>query len=486
MAAHGVTAEQVAQQLHYFKTGFPFLDVVAPAQVGAGIHQLGQNEQDTLLARYEAWRGSVVKFVPASGAATRMFKELYEAKELLDKDAQAPLSGAAATFFDSLREFAFYPLLKALDTCNLFDRKSVLQALLTPAGLSYGSKPKGLLAFHLYDGIPRTAFEEHLVEAALYARGADGTASLHFTVSPEHLLDFEALVKAVVPLYEARFGVTYRIAFSEQKRSTDTIAVDLKNQPFRLPDGSLLFRPGGHGALLENLGALTQDIVFIKNIDNVQLEGQLADTVRWKKILAGKLLEVREYIHQALNELEAHDSPLKIKEIARFLEYHFSIVLPKVKEGEYAARVRSLLERPLRVCGVVKNSGEPGGGPFIVRDNSGATSLQILETAQLDTKRPKTAALLASSSHFNPVDLVCSFKDYKGAPYSLRMFSDPDTGFISEKSKDGKTIKVQELPGLWNGAMGHWNTLFIEVPAATFNPVKTVTDLLRSAHCAIF
>ena len=484
MESLGVTLESVAQQLHFFKTGFPFPQIVAPAQPGKGIHRLSREEEDGLVNRYDSWRGSVVKFVPASGAASRMFHELHQAKDILDRDAQAPLSGGSATFFDRLTDFAFYPLLKSTG-CNMFDRKAILHALLEPDGLHFNAKPKGLLPFHAYNGRCRTPFEEHLVEAALYAKGGDGTVSLHFTLSPEHQADFEALVAKVVPQYEARFGLTYRIGFSQQSPATDTIAVDREDQPFRNRDGSLLFRPGGHGALLENLASLSQDLIFIKNIDNVALEEQLADTVRWKKILAGKLLQVRAYIYQALRDLEDCDSSLKIKEVACFLQQQFSISIPEVREEEYPARIKGLLERPLRVCGVVTNTGEPGGGPFIVKEADGATSLQILEKAQLDLNNPHTAAQFAASTHFNPVDLVCSFKDYKGVPYSLRMFSDPETGFISEKSKDGKVVKVQELPGLWNGAMGRWNTLFVEVPVGTFNPVKTVLDLLRPAHCRI-
>jgi len=482
--ANGMTCEQVERQLEYFNAGFPFPQVEAPAQVGAGIHRFSPEQQEALLKRYQSWRGSVVKFVPASGAASRMFKELHRAKDLLDRDDQAALSGDAAVFFDRLREFAFYPLLKNTG-CDLSDRRAILKALLGPAGLDYNAKPKGLLAFHAYPQGYRTAFEEHLVEAARYAEGGDGSVSLHFTVSPEHLSDFENLVRTVAPQYGQRFGVSYRIDFSQQNPATDTIAVDMDNRPLRREDGSLLFRPGGHGALLENLSDLHQDIIFIKNIDNVQLEEQLADTIRWKKILAGKLLEVRAYIHQSLKDLAICDSPLKIKEIADFLRQQFAIDLPQVREEEYAAKVRSLLDRPLRVCGVVKNTGEPGGGPFVVKEADGSTSLQILETAQLDLNDVRTAAHWAASTHFNPVDVVCSFKDYTGAPYALKLFSNPDSGFISEKSMDGKTIKMQELPGLWNGAMWGWNTLFAEVPAGTFNPVKTLNDLLRPAHCRI-
>ena len=484
MATREIDPKQVEEQLSFFENGFPPLHVLGPAVVGKGVHIIDNQEQDELLMRYEGWGGSRTKFVPASGAATRMFKELYQAQTLLEQNSQAPLSGEAALFFDSLRDFAFYPLLASDPRCILSDRKSVLDTLLGEEGLSYGSLPKGLLAFHRYDSSVRTAFEEHLVEAALYAKDARGIAKVHFTVSPEHRSLFEELTVQSVRSYEKRFGVKYKISFSEQKPYTDTIAVDLQNRVFRQKDGTLLFRPGGHGALLENLNEIHDDVVFIKNIDNVVTEEQLADTIRWKRILCGKLLQLRAYIFNMIQQLDQHDSPIKVKEAALFLEKYFSVTLPQTKEEEYAANIRALLDRPLRVCGVVKNSGEPGGGPFIVRDADGMTSLQILETAQLPPV--DAAALLAASTHFNPVDIVCSYKDYKGSAYPLRLFSDSATGFISQKSKDGKAIKVLELPGLWNGAMSRWNTHFIEVPANTFNPVKTVTDLLRPAHLKKF
>jgi len=478
----GISLLQVKQQIKYFEEGFPYLSVMAPALPGKGIHCLVPEEQEALVARYDEWRGSRIKFVPASGAASRMFKDLYEAQSLLEENPNASLSGRAAAFFERLPDFAFYPLLRERLGASITKPIEVLRCLLGTEGLAYGNQPKGLLAFHASPQGFRTAFEEHLVEAALYARNHDDTVNLHFTVSPEHREAFTQLSAKVLPIYEKRFGVSYQISFSEQKKSTDTLAVDSENRPFRQADGSLLFRPGGHGALLENLGALGQDLVFVKNIDNVVSEPHLADTIRWKKILAGKLLEVREYIFKALQELDMHDSSLKIKEIAEFLAQNFSVVLPQTDQQHYAGLVRSLLERPLRVCGMVRNTGEPGGGPFIIKDANGATSLQILEAAQLDANNPRTSKLLTASAYFNPVDMVCSFKNYRGTHYALPQYRDEATGFISEKSKDGQVIKVQELPGLWNGAMSRWNTLFIEVPVTTFNPVKTVNDLLRPEH----
>lgn len=482
MSALGITPEQAEQQLSFFKSGFPPLQVVSPATVGDGIHRLDEKAQGELLVYYEGWGGSRAKFVPASGAATRMFKELFEAKAQLERNPQAPLSGAAAHFFDSLQRFAFYSLLQSNPRCSLSDRSSILDTLLSSEGLSYGSLPKGLLLFHQYHGVPRSAFEEHLVEAALYAKDAQGAAKVHVTISPEHHDQFASLTATAVPLFDKRFGVKLEVSFSEQKSFTDTMAVDMMNRPYRQEDGSLLFRPGGHGALLENLSDLHEEIVFVKNIDNVAREEFLPETVRWKKILAGKLLQLRAYIFETLRTLEGEVSPSKVEEIVLFLEKNFSTRIPNAKGAEVARLIRLLLARPLRVCGVVKNSGEPGGGPFIVKGRDGVTSLQILEAAQLNINTSKGASLLSDSTHFNPVDLVCSFKDYRGASYPLRLFSDPSTAFISEKSKDGAPIKVLELPGLWNGAMSGWNTCFVEVPAATFNPVKAVNDLLRPAH----
>ena len=482
MATLGISLPQVEQQLSYFKTGFPHLQVISPAVVGNGIHRLNLAEQEEQLVRYENWGGSRIKFVPASGAATRMFKDIFEARDYLRVNPQAPLSGEAALFFDHLQDFAFFPLLSSNINCSFSDRISIMNILLSSEGLSYGSLPKGLLAFHLYNGNPRCAFEEHFVEAALYAKDSRGIAKVHFTISPEHRPLFESLSSLALPQYEKRFGVKYEISFSEQKSFTHTIAVDIMNRPFRQKDGTLLFRPGGHGALIENLSELNEDIVFIKNIDNVALEDFLPETVRWKKILAGKLVHLRTQIFDAIQALDNDASPLKIKEIVLFIKNNFSIELPQLKDEEYAGVVRSILDRPLRVCGVVINSGEPGGGPFIIRGNDGVTSLQILESSQWDASSVEGASILASSTHFNPVDIVCSTRNYNGSAYSLPLFSDPATAFLSEKSKDGNVIKVLELPGLWNGAMSLWNTLFVEVPPITFNPVKKLSDLLRPAH----
>ncbi len=483
LAQAGISEKDALQQLENFRTGFPYLPVTAPATPGHGITQFNEQEQATLVDRFNNWGGSRLKFVPASGAATRMFKSLFETQSQL---AVAPCGEVkdkeSAEFFTRLHDFAFYNELMHTGKMDKNDKLVVLNTLLGEPGLNYGNLPKGLLLFHNYPDGPRTAFEEHLVEAALYAKDSEGVARLHFTVSPEHRAKFEELVKKVRPQYEKKYNVTFEISFSEQKKSTDTIAADEHNQPFRNADNTLLFRPGGHGALLENLSEITDDVVFVKNIDNIVPDSLKAETIHWKKVLAGLVLQLREQIYHYITDLQNGCEPIKLKEIAEFLENTFSITLPEVSARDYAPLLYAKLNRPLRVCGMVKNVGEPGGGPFIARNADGSESLQVVESAQLDLNNPDTKKIFSEATHFNPVDLVCSFRDYNGGTFDLRKFRDPATGFISIKSKDGKTLKAQELPGLWNGAMSDWNTVFVEVPLITFNPVKTVNDLLRKEH----
>ncbi len=478
----GISLEQVEQQLKNFRKGFPFLPVTAPATVKEGIVQVSKKQQEELIALYDKWTGSRLKFVPASGAATRMFKSLYETQAFLQDHPKAPLADSETkAFFERLTDFAFYNDLKSIKGARLKDHLSILNALLGAKGLNYGNLPKGLLKFHRYDDVARTAFEEHLVEAALYSKDTDNVARLHFTVSPEHRSGFKKVLKQVQKNYEKLFGVQFEITFSEQKKSTDTIAVDERNEPFRNADGSLLFRPGGHGALLENLNEMQEDMVFIKNIDNIVPDLYKAETVRWKKILAGMLLQLQKQIRTYIEAIEWGADSVNLHEIEKFLKINFCVTLPEGAESnDYAGMLYNKLNRPLRVCGMVKNVGEPGGGPFIAKDADGSLSLQIAESVQIDMKKNKD--IFMAATHFNPVDLVCSFRDYKGGKFDLRQFRDPATGFISTKSKDGRTLKAQELPGLWNGAMSDWNTMFVEVPLITFNPVKTVIDLLRKEH----
>ena len=364
--------------------------------------------------------------------------------------------------------------------------KAVVSNLLESAGLNYGALPKGLLKFHRYaDGV-RTPLEEHLVEGALYAAGKTGEVNVHFTVSTEHRALFEKLVAAKAAEYEAKYGTTYHISFSEQKPSTDTVAADMENKPFRDKDGKLLFRPGGHGALIENLNDLDADIVFIKNIDNVVPDRLKADTVTYKKLLAGVLVTLQKQAFEYLELLDGgHYSHEQLETIIRFVQQQLRCRRTDLKELEDADLViylRKKLNRPMRVCGMVKNVGEPGGGPFLAYNPDGTISLQILESSQIDMNDPEKKAMFEKGTHFNPVDLVCAVRDYKGNKFDLLKHVDKATGFISYKSKNGKDLKALELPGLWNGSMSDWNTVFVEVPLSTFNPVKTVNDLLREQH----
>lgn len=468
----GLTAEAVERQIDNFVRGFPYLDIVRAATPGDGILKLTGTERRRLAETFDRRRRehTFVKFVPASGAATRMFKDLFT---YLDSGLT---SAATDETVSEISRFAFYPDLCSQEV-DTGDYRTVIRSIVE-APLHYGRKPKALIKFHRYpDGTSRTALEEHLAEGALYAANADGTVDIHFTVSPEHLAGFHERIQAVLPRYETRYGVRYRIGYSRQNPATDTLAVNPDNTPFRNPDGSLLFRPAGHGALLENLNALDADLIFIKNIDNVCPESRITDTVTYKKVLAGLLLEVREKIFSYTEKLRtAKEGDPVQAEAAAFIEQELAYRLPGPANRE---TLLSVLDRPIRVCGMVRNEGEPGGGPFWARNPDGSLSLQIAETAQI---APERKSLLQSSTHFNPVDLVCSIRNGKGEKYDLSRYRDPQAGLISAKSKDGKELKAQELPGLWNGSMADWTTLFVEVPVTTFTPVKTVNDLLRPQH----
>lgn len=464
---HGLTPAAVERQLEDFRRGFPYLNVVRAASPGDGVVVVDQAAADAAAERYEkAAEGlGVVKFVPASGAATRMFKELFE---FVNDNKRGK---GIDTLLENIERFAFWPELKALLPAGADDR-AVVNAIVNE-GLGYGRKPKGLVTFHAYPEGARKAVEEHLVEGAAYA-ASGGVARIHFTVSPEHRSGFEELLAARLPFYEKRFGIRYDISFSVQKPSTDTIAVNPDNTPFRQDDGTLLFRPAGHGALIENLSEIDADLVFIKNIDNVTTDARRGDTIRYKKVLAGILLDLQGRAFEYLRALEAGGADPE--PIARFIERELCVKLP----ADYdTALLRAVLDRPIRVCGMVRNEGEPGGGPFWVANPDGTQSLQIAESSQI---APEKLPLMKSATHFNPVDLVCGIRDSKGRKFDLRDFVDPSTGFISSKSSGGRDLRAQELPGLWNGAMARWNTLFVDVPITTFSPVKVVQDLLRPQH----
>ncbi len=463
----GIPVAQVEKQLENFRSGFPFLHVQRAACLSDGIVAFSEEQRKKYIQLYENYIAGrkVVKFVPASGAATRMFKELYE---FVGEDKR---SAAVDKVLANIDKFAFYPQLQKLLSASA-DDKSIVSAIIGD-GLGYGSKPKAMVSFHRYGKYSRTAIEEHLAEGAQYA-ATDGVVRLHFTVSPEHRGPVSELLSGVLPQYEERYGVKYDISFSEQKASTDTIAVNPDGTPFRNADGSLLFRPAGHGALIENLNTIDADIIFIKNIDNVTTEQQRGDTIEYKRVLAGVLVDLQSQCHGILRGMDAGE--IDVAQVAQFVEQRLCVKLP---EEYYAEMLRGILDRPIRVCGMVRNDGEPGGGPFWVSNPDKTASLQIAESSQIS---PEDSALMKQATHFNPVDLVCAVKDYKGRKFDLTKFIDPATGFISEKSKDGRPLRAQELPGLWNGAMARWNTVFVEVPISTFTPVKVVGDLLRPQH----
>ena len=467
IADHGLTLARVETQLENFRRGFPWLNVVRAASPGDGIAVLDDAQAEAAVARYEKAAAGlgIVKFVPASGAATRMFKELFEFVN------EGKRGKGIDTLLSNLDKFAFAPELKEVLPEGADDRATV--NAIVNEGLNYGHKPKGLVTFHAYPEGARKAVEEHLVEGASYA-SSNGVACIHFTVSPEHMEGFRTLLAEKVPVYEKRFGIRYDISFSVQKPATDTIAVNPDNTPFRQEDGRLLFRPAGHGALIENLNEIDADVIFIKNIDNVTTDARRGDTVRYKKVLAGVLLDLQGRAFEYLKALEVGGAELE--PIAEFIGKQLCVKLP----AEYdSALLRAVLDRPIRVCGMVRNEGEPGGGPFWVGNPDGTESLQIAESSQI---APDDLPLMQSATHFNPVDLVCGVRDSKGCKFDLRRYTDPATGFISSKSSGGRDLRAQELPGLWNGAMAKWNTVFVDVPVTTFSPVKVVQDLLRPQH----
>ena len=467
IAAHGLTVEAVEHQIENFRKGFPSLQVVSAASPADGITILTAEQAEAYAAKFDSRDSSVTvaKFVPASGAATRMFKELFE---FVNEDKRGK---GIDTLLQNIEKFAFYPELKEV-VADFSDEKAVVSAIIKE-GLGYGSLPKGLVTFHSYSNGARKAVEEHLVEGALYG-AANGVVRLHFTVSPEHEGAFRALLAERTAKYEALFGVKYDISFSQQKSSTDTIAVNPDNTPFRTDSGDLLFHPAGHGALIENLNEIEASIIFVKNIDNVTTDALRADTVLYKKALAGLLLDVQKQAFETLAALKAGTADLAA--VATFVEKSLCVKLPATYD---AALLEKLLSRPIRVCGMVRNEGEPGGGPFWVANGDGTQTLQIAESSQISAE---DMHLMKDATHFNPVDLVCGVYAADGSKYNLLNYTDPATGFISSKSSGGRDLRAQELPGLWNGAMADWNTIFVDVPISTFSPVKVVQDLLRPQH----
>ncbi|MBP5411961.1 MAG: DUF4301 family protein [Bacteroidales bacterium] len=467
----------------------------APIQPGNGLYEVNDKYIEQSLNSYVKKTGDkkIVKFVPASGAATRMFKDIY----VYLNEGKLPHSVQAV--IDSLSKFAFYSSLQQcmqkagldMETQALQDNyKIIFTYLLEKEGLNYAHLPKGLLEFHSYPHQEvRTAAEEHLVEAALYAVSGDKKAHVHFTISPEHEQLFKDFISQKQEKYEQMLNVTYDITYSFQHPSTDTLAFDEDNKPFRDEKGNLVFRPGGHGSLIKNLNDIDADIVFIKNIDNVTMDMYKADTIKYKKVLASLLMDMQQEVFAGMRMLDnnAHPTPAQLQTCEEMLSKNFFVVLPHYYyemdtkgRAQYLCR---LMNRPMRVCGVVKQEGEPGGGPFWTVDNNGMRNLQIVETSEMDLNDTAQQEIVSSSSYFNPVDIACSIKNYKGEKFQLSDFVDYQRYFVSSKSSNGKTLKAIENPGLWNGAMSNWLTVFVSTPISTFSPVKTVNDLLRKEHC---
>ncbi len=472
---HGLSPEQIERQMERFRTGFPYLNLARAAVAGDGIVRMDASEAERCRVLYRSRRDErrIVKFVPASGAATRMFKSLFG---YLETGQAGP---EVREVIERINRFAFADELHRL-TGGSGSPRRLIEGIVRD-GLGYGRLPKALILFHKYPEGSRTALEEHLAEGAMYAVGAGRSVHIHLTVSPEHMPLFERLVERVKPEYEARFGVRYDIGYSQQKPSTDTIAVNPDNMPFR-EGGRLLFRPAGHGALIENLNEIDADLVFVKTVDNVVPDRLKADTVASKETLGGLLLSLQEQAFEYLRETDGRvaENP---DEIAAFVTEKLCRKLPASFRDMTAERktryLRDMLDRPIRVCGMVRNEGEPGGGPFWVSEPDGGESLQIVESSQI---APGQKELTARATHFNPVDVACGLKNYLGRRFDLRQWTDPQTGFVSEKSQRGRPLRAMELPGLWNGAMARWNTVFVEVPISTFAPVKIVNDLLRPQH----
>lgn len=495
LSEKGISEEMLCKQLESFEKGFPFLKIEAAAAVGHGIVKPDDGERKSFIDAWNDYKSAghrIVKFVPASGAASRMFKDMFA---FLNAAYDVPTTDFEKEFFENIKKFAFKEELcskcKDNEGKNIMqliaegNYKAVVANMLEAKGLNYGQLPKGLLLFHNYDDGARTPMEEHLVEAALYA-SSNNEANVHFTVSHEHLQLFKQKVAEKVEKYSKIYGIKYNVDFSEQKPSTDTVAANPDNSPFRNDDGTMLFRPGGHGALIENLNEIDADVIFVKNIDNVVPDRLKGETVEYKQLLAGVLVTLQEKAHRYLRQLDTGSySHQDLEDIIRFVQRDLCCRRTDIKELEDADLViylRSKLNRPIRVCGMVKNVGEPGGGPFLTYNADGTISAQILESSQIDKSNSDYMRMFKEGTHFNPVDLVCAVKDYKQRPFDLTKYVDKSTGFISSKSKNGKELKALELPGLWNGAMSDWNTVFVEVPLSTFNPVKTVNDLLREQH----
>ena len=500
----GITLEQVKAQVSRIRNGMSYSNLISSATIGNGIESYSENESKDFIESFDEKQNDLdlVKFVPASGASTRMFKFLFQFlnnfnpdKETIESYAEKHKDNLIKIFISGLEEFPFYEdVLSKTKTINPnFDNLNeneayyeIVKTILNEEGLNYSFLPKGLLPFHKYSSGTKTPFEEHLMESTLYA-SSNGKASLHFTVSEKHHNYFNDELNKVKDIIEKETNTTFNVSYSYQNKATETLALTTNNEVFRNEDGSILFRPAGHGALLENLNKLNNDIIFIKNVDNIVVLELNEKISNYKKLIAGVLLKVQEQAFSYLNELDNNSiDEQKLLEIAGFLSSKMNVVLDDAfddfSQTEKRAYLKDKLNRPIRVCGMVKNEGEPGGGPFWVKDKNGNTSLQIVEFAQIDRKNQQQVDIVKNATHFNPTDLICGVKNYKGEKFDLMKYVDPEAAFITMKTQNGIDIQALELPGLWNGSMAYWNSIFVEVPLETFNPVKTVNDLLKSVH----
>jgi hypothetical protein len=490
IANHSISPDKLENQLRLFETGTQYPDVTRPVTPEAGLRQLSEEEIRDYSALYIRKKADVdiVNFIPASGAATRMFKDFQAYR---NNPQQGDGSEKMARFFAALPDLAIFPdvllYLSKKEYQQLVQSRNfaeLTEIMLDKDKLGYADKPKGLIPFHIYDdGTVRTPFEEHLKESSQYAHGKGDRVRLHFTINPFYSGDFKSKARTFLQNPGMKNTIT-EVSYSSQLQETDTIALDGNNHFFRDSKGHLLFRPGGHGALIRNLGQIKADIVFIKNIDNIAHADHQNESVAAKKMMAGMLLAIQEKIFAMIHQLRANT--ISADAALRFIEASKLVIFPESVKDQSEAKKRQtalqILDRPLRVCGMVRNTGEPGGGPFWVRQNNGCIVPQIVEKSQFQPGSERSAELLQAATHFNPVDMVCALRQYNGDYFALNDFIDPSTYFISEKSHEGQSIKVLEWPGLWNGAMANWNSVFVEIPITTFHPVKTVYDLLRPAH----
>ena len=500
----GITLKQVEAQVSRIKNGMSYSNLISAATIGNGIESYNENETQELIKSYEAKLNEldIVKFVPASGAATRMFKFLFQflnnfnpKKDTIDSYANKQNDRLIKAFVFGLEKFPFYKEVlskaKTINTnfVNLNKNEAYLEivkTMLNQDGLNYSFLPKGLLPFHEYPTGTNTPFQEHLMESILYA-SSNGKANLHFTVSEKHHSYFNAELDKVKKDLEKETNTTFNVSYSYQNEATETLALTVDNTIFRNEDGSILFRPAGHGALLENLNDLNNDIVFIKNVDNIVVLELNKKLSNYKKVIGGVLLKAQEKAFNYLRELDNKAvGEEKLLEIASFISSKMNVVIEDtfddLTQSEKRLFLKDKLNRPIRVCGMVKNEGEPGGGPFWVKDENDNMSLQIVEFAQIDIDNKAQKDIVKNATHFNPTDLVCGVKNYKGEKFDLLNYVDSEAAFITMKTQNGIDIQALELPGLWNGSMAYWNTIFVELPVETFNPVKTVNDLLKSVH----